>query len=163
MKFCTKCGNELFDEAIVCTKCGCMVGQTPINVQSQSNVTTQCFVPTNQKKPSSLPIVFNFIFDLFAILYFFIISITVFTVWVICDAKTKIVSQYNTATTTVNAYLFFDESGSVLATLVAIVCAILGLTSLILAVSYREKKENMFSTIKRLILGVFFIIISLYI
>ena len=23
MKFCSKCGNELFDEAVVCPKCGC--------------------------------------------------------------------------------------------------------------------------------------------
>lgn len=25
MKYCTKCGNELIDEAIVCPKCGCAV------------------------------------------------------------------------------------------------------------------------------------------
>lgn len=23
MKFCAKCGNQLFDEAVVCPKCGC--------------------------------------------------------------------------------------------------------------------------------------------
>lgn len=23
MKYCTKCGNELFDEAVMCPKCGC--------------------------------------------------------------------------------------------------------------------------------------------
>lgn len=23
MKYCTKCGNELVDDAVVCTKCGC--------------------------------------------------------------------------------------------------------------------------------------------
>ena len=25
MKFCSKCGNELFDEAVVCPKCGCPI------------------------------------------------------------------------------------------------------------------------------------------
>ena len=25
MKFCSKCGNELFDEAVLCPKCGCKV------------------------------------------------------------------------------------------------------------------------------------------
>ena len=25
MKYCTKCGNELFDEAVICPKCGCPV------------------------------------------------------------------------------------------------------------------------------------------
>ena len=29
MKFCTKCGTQLVDEAIVCTGCGCAVGSTP--------------------------------------------------------------------------------------------------------------------------------------
>lgn len=29
MKFCTKCGNEMLDEAIICTKCGCMVENSP--------------------------------------------------------------------------------------------------------------------------------------
>ena len=29
MKYCAKCGNELIDEAIVCTKCGCMVESAP--------------------------------------------------------------------------------------------------------------------------------------
>lgn len=27
MKYCTKCGNELFDEAVLCPKCGNAVGQ----------------------------------------------------------------------------------------------------------------------------------------
>ncbi len=26
MKYCVKCGNELFDEAVVCTSCGCATG-----------------------------------------------------------------------------------------------------------------------------------------
>ena len=25
MKYCEKCGNELFDEAVICPKCGCAV------------------------------------------------------------------------------------------------------------------------------------------
>lgn len=25
MKYCSKCGNELLDEAVMCPKCGCMV------------------------------------------------------------------------------------------------------------------------------------------
>ena len=26
MKYCSKCGNELFDEAVICPKCGCATG-----------------------------------------------------------------------------------------------------------------------------------------
>lgn len=28
MKFCTKCGKELFDEAVICPHCGCAVVNT---------------------------------------------------------------------------------------------------------------------------------------
>ena len=30
MKYCTKCGNELVDEAVVCTKCGCATNSNSI-------------------------------------------------------------------------------------------------------------------------------------
>ena len=30
MKYCSKCGTQLVDEAIVCTGCGCAVGSAPI-------------------------------------------------------------------------------------------------------------------------------------
>ncbi len=37
MKYCSKCGKELFDEAVVCPGCGCMVGEpvTPPAEQSK--------------------------------------------------------------------------------------------------------------------------------
>ena len=28
MKYCEKCGNELFDEAVMCPKCGCPAGKS---------------------------------------------------------------------------------------------------------------------------------------
>ena len=30
MKYCSKCGKELFDEAVVCPGCGCPVPGTPV-------------------------------------------------------------------------------------------------------------------------------------
>ena len=32
MKYCTKCGNELHDEAVICPKCGCPVPNSEMNV-----------------------------------------------------------------------------------------------------------------------------------
>lgn len=34
MKFCTKCGKELMDEAVVCTGCGCAVANAPQSIQT---------------------------------------------------------------------------------------------------------------------------------
>ena len=36
MKFCSKCGKELMDEAVVCPGCGCSQGNTPVANDSSS-------------------------------------------------------------------------------------------------------------------------------
>lgn len=33
MKYCTKCGKELIDEAVVCTNCGCATGDGAANTK----------------------------------------------------------------------------------------------------------------------------------
>jgi uncharacterized membrane protein YvbJ len=35
MKFCTRCGNQLFDEAVICPACGC--SQQPVNAPAQND------------------------------------------------------------------------------------------------------------------------------
>ena len=37
MKFCTKCGNELMDEAVICTKCGCSTTPLPTPNENKKN------------------------------------------------------------------------------------------------------------------------------
>lgn len=32
MKYCTKCGKELLDDAVFCTACGCATGDGPVQV-----------------------------------------------------------------------------------------------------------------------------------
>lgn len=40
MKFCTKCGHELVDEAVVCTNCGCATGTpAPASITKQEEDT----------------------------------------------------------------------------------------------------------------------------
>ena len=38
MKFCTKCGKEMFDEAVVCPNCGCATGKPVANSQEDDQV-----------------------------------------------------------------------------------------------------------------------------
>lgn len=40
MKYCSKCGNELMDEAVFCPKCGCAVNGAAINVDLQQEQST---------------------------------------------------------------------------------------------------------------------------
>jgi len=37
MKYCQKCGREIFDEAIVCPGCGCAVGNGEIKTEKQTS------------------------------------------------------------------------------------------------------------------------------
>jgi len=37
MKYCSKCGNECADEAIVCTKCGCSLASKNAQVTNDGN------------------------------------------------------------------------------------------------------------------------------
>lgn len=37
MKYCTKCGRELFDEAVICVGCGCPAGATPVQTILRTN------------------------------------------------------------------------------------------------------------------------------
>ena len=48
MKFCSKCGNQLFDEAVVCPKCGCAaekaMAENKDKTQSNKNVMVGTFL-----------------------------------------------------------------------------------------------------------------------
>lgn len=42
MKYCSHCGNELFDEAVICPKCGCAIGSMKFdNEQTSKNSGTK--------------------------------------------------------------------------------------------------------------------------
>ena len=68
MKHCTKCGKELFDQALICTNCGCEVGgseNTTIDLQ-HDDVKLEM-----KKEPNWLPLVFGIIALLNAFLLMF--------------------------------------------------------------------------------------------
>lgn len=37
MKYCTHCGKELLDEAVICVGCGCLVGEQKIQTENKGN------------------------------------------------------------------------------------------------------------------------------
>ncbi len=77
MKYCSQCGKELVDEAVVCPNCGCAV-QAPVNPQgiSRASVTagTCCAVqaPVNpqEDKPSTGLNILAFLFPLVGLILF---------------------------------------------------------------------------------------------
>ena len=41
MKYCEKCGNQLFDEAVMCPKCGCNVASKQPSDEENENAKNQ--------------------------------------------------------------------------------------------------------------------------
>lgn len=155
MKFCSKCGNELLDYAVVCTKCGCLVEQPTMN-SPQPSASPQGFVDNltlRTKTSHFLPTLFNFIFDLFAILSGFMIGKAIAESWVSVGVSSY--SYYS-----LNAYWNTDEVFIILALVTAICSAICALTSLIVTLVNRDKIQIIFSSIKRVFLSIALILLS---
>ena len=60
MKYCTKSGHELHDEAIMCTGCGCMIASIPQQERATPSI--------NTNKAVLLANVFNFIYSILGII-----------------------------------------------------------------------------------------------
>ena len=39
--FCSKCGKEIMDEAVICPKCGCAAGKSPADQQQDEQAKNQ--------------------------------------------------------------------------------------------------------------------------
>ena len=62
MKYCTKCGNELMDEAVICPKCGCMVeGANLNNVPKQNEADENLFTSGNTPTPQDTTKTSNYV------------------------------------------------------------------------------------------------------
>lgn len=82
--YCTKCGNQISDEAVICPKCGCIVNKTAYdaafnavkqqeNVQAQTNQNTVNYQPNIPEKKDEANIalcVLAFFIPLFGIIIY---------------------------------------------------------------------------------------------
>lgn len=71
MKFCTHCGNELMDEAILCPKCGCGVAGASIPGQEKKATT-----PESRKHLVDLLTMVDFV-----LCGFLLVLSTILTIW----------------------------------------------------------------------------------
>ncbi len=144
MKFCTKCGNELFDESVVCMKCGCAVSnsaQGHAAISNQSKVS----VDTSTAKRGKCLNVFNFVFDVSAILYMAMlwISVAYSYVW----AYIYKIGEY------IIEYLHLEYGCIIVAFILSIVLLGFGITCFSVTLANRHREEKLFAGIKRLIAG----------
>ena len=164
MKFCSKCGTQLVDEAVVCTACGCAVqGGTAPNQPLTAEPVQAPSVKTADKKfaKTFIPI-FNFV----ALLG---IAASVFFVFM---ALTEMhASAYGSAELTYSYYSYdidLDLTARVWADydymfnafLAAIIAAPFPIVSLIFTIKEKSKLEKIFSAIFKIVVCALLIVLT---
>ncbi len=75
MKFCTHCGKEVLDDAIICPACGCSVQYEGKQKTTQATATPNYNVPTDTYSAMSIA---GFVCSFFAVVVGLILSIIAF-------------------------------------------------------------------------------------
>lgn len=145
MKYCEKCGAELFDDAVICTKCGRMLETTKEKEKE--------LLPL-EKKPSTLLNVFNFVFSLLAVITLFWMIEAIGYSYVGVDVS---VSSY---TGKITSYAwFYPESGfTVLAFIFALPSFAFGIVSFVMTLVEKHRGERLLSGVFKLVVGVLLLI-----
>lgn len=147
MKFCTKCGADLFDDAIICTKCGRMVEvtrpqSTPLNKTTPLSTATP-------PSPSALLISSNFIHSLGAALSLFFVILSIglpyISAYFNTDKKGYITGVY--------ANFYPDYELLVPAIILAGVTFLFGILSFVITLMEKHRGERLFSSVNRLVIG----------
>ena len=167
MKYCTKCGNELFDYAAVCPKCGFMVEQpqtppqsapytqnayaqqTPYAQSNYAQAPVAPQAPIAPQKKSIASTIFCFISDLISIFSVLFLVCGLASVWVDADLY---ITKYSSYGVDVSAYLRYDDSLFVMAMMLAITAFAMALTSLIMAIVKRNGVKAVLASVTRLVL-----------
>ena len=118
MKFCTKCGNELMDEAVICTKCGCMIAPAekahPIAPAINAEPVAETTKSTTVAEPKIIT-VFSFIYHCLAAITLFFMGLSVATAYVSSSISSGYYSGYY-----ISSYFYLDEGCSIPAAIVSI-------------------------------------------
>ena len=151
MKFCTKCGAELFDDAVICTKCGRMLENQP---QQPLPATAEPPSPTPQRTPSSFLVVSNFIHLLSTVfvLFFSIVGTACGYVYSYGEITQSFYTNYIN-TIDVWSYFYPSEGCMVFAFLFAGLSLIFGVISFVLTLVQKHRGEQLFSGISKLLIG----------
>ena len=138
MKFCTKCGHELVDDAVICLACGCMVGGA--NAPKKAETSTESPEGTPSESSGKLPAVFNFVFTLATMVsgFFLVLSLAFPYAEVWLDA----------------VYVYPQIDLAILAWLCSFVSLGFGVASFSVTLAKRLGTEKMLGAIARFIMGV---------
>ena len=149
MKYCTKCGTQLMDESVICTKCGCMVENQPLRPAVQIK-TDAPKVSALEKKPSTLLIISNFVHSLGVALslFFMFLSVGAFS-YVFAD----LITNKKNYITGVRANFCADSDLLIPAIIISGIVFLSGILSFVMTLVEKHKGERLFSGISRFAIG----------
>jgi len=152
MKFCTKCGHELIDEAVVCTNCGCFVNQS-----SQVHISESTAPPTEARKEKSsvLLCIFNFIFSITAAVAVF------FLIWSLGWGGVDTSISFPNYSISIYAWFYPNGLLVLIGVLASIVSCGFGIISFILSLAQKEKIDKVLTSIARMIIGILLVVLSI--
>ena len=145
MKYCAKCGTELLDEAVICTKCGCMAGASMIG-----NVKREPRLADSRSAPMSLLIV-NFICSMFVILSCLWFGITFI-------ASSYIVGY--TVSNHIEGWVYFGMKSAIFSVILSAIAFLFSVISFILTLAKRLRAEAVFSAITKVVLSIVLLVIG---
>ena len=143
MKYCEKCGAELFDDAVICTKCGRMIQA----MRAEKRVETELSV---DKRPSTLLTVFNFVFSLLAVITLFWMIEAIGYAPVVVDVSR---SSY-TGNISAHAWFYPKWEFTVLAFIFALASFAFGIVSFVMTLAERHRGERLLAGIFKLVVGI---------
>ena len=150
MKFCTKCGNELIDEAVVCTKCGSFVTGAP-SFDSQPIANNQ---GQQKKKVSTFLMVSNFVFVLSACISLFFVICSLGCAWISVSAYENFYGGIS-----FNAYSVPAGGALTVALISGINTFVFGVLAFSATLAGKHRGERLLAGISKLIIGIFMVIL----
>ena len=134
MKYCEKCGAELFDDAVICTKCGRMTKAT----RAEKKVEPRLLV---DKRPSTALAVFDFMFSLLVVMALF---------WMIESIAYGYVSSYG--------YFCLEPELAFFGFISALPVLPIGFVSFVMTLVGKHRGERLLSGIFKLAVGALLLI-----
>ena len=161
MKYCTSCGSEMFDDAVVCTKCGRAAVGIDYNMRNGFNDNMQKNVPTNLPAPEcKIVSAFNFVSSLLCSFSLFSLLLSLFTCYISTSISSYSSSYYYSSSYNAYSYFYPDEGFASLALVFATAAFGFGIATFIITLAKKQRGEKLFAGITKLIFGLLLFIVS---
>lgn len=162
MKFCSKCGTQLVDDAIVCTNCGCLVSGAPAQAPTPMPTPTPTAeevqpLPTRKGTSVAVPIL-NFVFSILLATALFFILLSIADMVVRADGYGSIQSYSSYSSKTgyyidvdVDVYAYPSTDYMTVGLIAALAALPVSIISLVFTAKEKLGNEHLFSAIFKVV------------